>query len=256
MAVGSHRRSHHRLLPTCAGMIPLRASSSAPSPPPQACGDGPATRSPAACTPATAPSTALTRAALRRLRRRSRLAACGLAGISGLFRRTWHVQASTLASTFTVSPMCSRHWLLTPLSVGLFAFGGVACDSGAEEAAPVRTQESQAATPTASVPAEEARSSFQRHAELVRCRARAAWTSAVMRTERRRARAPSWSRVDARPCSQILDAAVAGLLGHVDVDRVPAGQQCRVGVVAAEGDLYRVVAGAVQAVLGSVRPAT
>lgn len=76
-----------------------------------------------------------------------------------------------------------------------------------------------------------------------------------MRTGRRRARAPSWSQVDARLRSQILDAAVAGLLGHVDMDRVPAGRQCRVGVVAAEGDLYRVVAEAVQAVLGSVRPA-
>ncbi|MFL9683733.1 hypothetical protein [Streptomyces sp. KL110A] len=84
---------------------------------------------------------------------------CGLTGISGLFRRTWHVQASTLLSTCTFSLMYGRHGLLITISLGVFVFGGVACHSGAEEADPVRTQESQASTPTESVPAERTWSS-------------------------------------------------------------------------------------------------
>ncbi|MEU3401366.1 hypothetical protein [Streptomyces filamentosus] len=40
----------------------------------------------------------------------------------------------------------------------MFAFGGVACGSGAERADPVRTQEREASTPTASVPPEKTRS--------------------------------------------------------------------------------------------------
>ncbi|MEU9858648.1 hypothetical protein [Streptomyces sp. NPDC047974] len=49
--------------------------------------------------------------------------------------------------------------VLVTFSIGVFAFGGVACDSGAEGADPVRTQEREASTPTASVPPEKRRSS-------------------------------------------------------------------------------------------------
>lgn len=41
----------------------------------------------------------------------------------------------------------------------MLVFSGVACDSGAEEADPVRTQESQASAPTVSASAEKTRSS-------------------------------------------------------------------------------------------------
>ncbi|MBT2439948.1 hypothetical protein J7E93_07395 [Streptomyces sp. ISL-36] len=42
-----------------------------------------------------------------------------------------------------------------PLSIGAFAFGGVACDSGAETANPVRTQETEASAPTTPAPADK-----------------------------------------------------------------------------------------------------
>ncbi|MFH8624144.1 hypothetical protein ACH4A8_20010 [Streptomyces vietnamensis] len=62
--------------------------------------------------------------------------------------------------------MNGKHRTLIAFSVGAFAFGGVACDSGAEGAIPVRTQESEAPAPVTPAPTEQQTRSATQSAEL------------------------------------------------------------------------------------------